>query len=164
MLPSTMLRKIISKKMKIKLEAYAWDKDLRKSIFNIVFLDGTKKTTLGKIFKEGFNIGNCLLTSYYIATIFDNASICTGKVEILKGSKNSEDGSHVWIEVDNYIVDPTLMIKLPLDSYYAKFYNKQSTITPLVSPYDYNYSIDSYAKKHYPQKYYFDLFDIKNKK
>jgi len=80
MIPSKFLRLIISKNHKLKLEKFSWPKELENKIFKIVFMDGYKKLSLKTIFKNGYNIGNCLLTSYYVSTIFENSLICTGKV------------------------------------------------------------------------------------
>ncbi|MBO5477405.1 MAG: hypothetical protein J6A15_06630 [Clostridia bacterium] len=160
MIPSKSLRKIISKRRKIKLERYAWSKEFEKKIFDIVFLDGSKKTTLKEIFKNGYNIGNCLLTAHYVATILQDSSICTGKVEILKGTKNSEHGDHVWIETEDYIIDTTLMITINKSDVYAKFYKKDYTIVPNFSPADLNYECESYSKKNYPEEYFYSLYKV----
>ena len=161
MIPSKILRLIISKNHKIKLEEFSWDKELQNKIFQIEFVDGHKKLSLKTIFKDGYNIGNCLLTSYYVSTIFENSLICTGKVEILKGTKNSPNGDHVWVENEDYIIDTTLMIKLPKKHKYAKYYHKDSCIQPQFSKNDISYEDDKYFKEKYADQYYLDLFSIK---
>lgn len=160
MIPSKSLRKIISKKYKVKLDCYSWNKDFEKTVFNIDFFDGHRKTTLKEIFKNGFNIGNCLLTSHYVSILFPESSICTGKVGILKGTKNSENGDHVWIEAEDYIIDTTLMITIPKKDVYATFYLKEYTIVPLFSPDELNYECESYSKKTNPYEYYCSLYRI----
>lgn len=159
MIPSKKLRRLISKKNKIQLEDFSWEKELEKKVFKILFED----MTLKDIFENGYNIGNCLLTSYYIFPIFNNASICSGKVAILKGTKNSINGDHVWIENDEYIIDTTLMIKIPLNFIYSKYYKKEYTISPTFSSADLNYDTEIYEKTTNPFKYYFDLFNIDKK-
>ena len=159
MIPSKKLRRLISKKNKIQLEAFTWEKEFEKKIFKLLFEDKTLKD----IFENGYNIGNCLLPSYYIFPIFNNASICSGKVEILKGTKNSINGDHVWIETDEYIIDTTLMVKIPINSIYSKYYNKEYTISPTFSPTDLNYDKEIYEKKNNPFKYYLELYDINKK-
>lgn len=160
MIPSKSLRKIISKRHKINLERCSWNKDLEKKIFNIKFIDGNTKTTLKEIFKNGYNIGNCLLTAHYVSTIIPNASICTGKVEILKGTKNSINGDHVWIKTEDYIIDTTLMIILNKHDIYTKFYNEDYTIVPNFSPSELNYETESYSKRNYPEEYFYSLYSI----
>ncbi len=159
MIPSKKLRRLISKKNKIQLEDFSWEKELEKKVFKILFED----MTLKDIFENGYNIGNCLLTSSCIFSLLDNASICSGKVEILKGTKNSINGDHVWIETDEYIIDTTLMVKIPINSIYSKYYNKEYTISPTFSPTDLNYDKEIYEKKNNPFKYYLELYDINKK-
>ena len=160
MIPSKKLRKIISKRFKLNMERFAWNKEFEKKIFDIDFIDGNKKTTLKEIFKNGYNIGNCLLTAHYVSTIIPNSSICTGKVEILKGTKNSKNGDHVWIETEDYIIDTTLMIILSRNDLYTKFYIKDYTIVPNFSPSELNYETESYSKKNYPEEYFFGLYEV----
>ncbi len=158
MIPSVKLRKIISKNHKINLDAFSWNKEFNNNIFKITFYDGRTKTSLKKIFENGYNIGNCLLTSYYVINAIENAYICTGKVEILKGTKNSKDGDHVWIENDSYIIDTTLMICIPKYNVYSRFYKKDSIIVPSFSTSELNYLDEYYSKENYPSDYYIDLF------
>ncbi len=160
MIPSKKLRKIISKKRKVNLEAFKWDPMLEKSIFKIIFWDGNSKSSLREIYKNGYNIGNCLLTAYYIASIIDYASICTGKVNILKGTKNAPSGDHVWIETDEYILDTTLMIKIPLDNTYAKLYKKDYSFVPNITSNNLSYSDELYAKNNFPELYYLGLYQV----
>ena len=158
MIPSKKLRLIISRNHKIKLEYYSWSKEFENKVYKIKFIDGYKKLSLKTIFKDGYNIGNCLLTAYYVSTIFDNSLICTGKVEILKGTKNSPSGDHVWIEVDDFIIDTTLMILLPKESDYAKYYDRYQSITPHFTFEDLSYQGDIYQKEHSAINYYYDLY------
>lgn len=158
MIPSKILRLIISKNHKIKLEEFSWNKDLQNKIFQIEFIDGHKKLSLKTIFKDGYNIGNCLLTSYYVSTIFENSLICTGKVEILKGTKNSPNGDHVWIETEDNIIDTTLMIIIPKNNKYSKYYIKDYDIRPNFSSDDLSYDNDIYFRKNNMEEYYLELF------
>ncbi len=146
MIPSKRLRLIISKHHKIKLEDYSWSKEFENRINKIKFKDGYKTLSLKTIFKDGYNIGNCLLTAYYVSTIFERPLICTGKVEILKGTKNCPDGDHVWIEVDDMVVDTTLMVVFPIDSSLYEYYKKSGSITPHFTFDDLSYQQDIYEK------------------
>lgn len=160
MIPSKFLRLIISKSHKLKLGNLAWSKEFEKKIFKIKFIDGHKELTLKTIFKDGYNIGNCLLTSFYVSSILENPLICTGKVEILKGTKNSPSGDHVWIESDNNIIDTTLMIIMPKTHPYVKYYKKDSDISTHFSPEDINYQNDINQRKNNFNEYYINLYKI----
>lgn len=158
MIPSKRLRLIISRHHKIKLEAYSWSKEFENRINKIKFQDGYKTLSLKTIFKDGYNIGNCLLTAYYVSTIFERPLICTGKVEILKGTKNCPDGDHVWIEVDDMVIDTTLMVVFPIDSTLYRYYDKRSSITPHFTFDELSYQEDIYEKENSQITYYFDLY------
>lgn len=64
------------------------------------------------VFREGFNIGCCTPTSKQLSYSFDNVDLVSGLMENLKGTKNSPNGEHSWMEVDGYIYDTTLMLKI----------------------------------------------------
>ncbi len=158
MVPSKVLRLIISKNHKIKLKNFAWTKKFELKIFSIEFKDGRDSYMLETIFKDGYNIGNCLLTAYYVSTVLENSLICTGKVEILKGTKNSPNGDHVWLETENEIIDTTLMITIPKNHSYSRFYHKDSKIEPKFSTEDLNYENDRYQRKTNIVEYYMNLY------
>lgn len=158
MIPSKVLRLIISKNHKIKLKSLAWNKDFELKVFRIKFIDGNKTLSLKTIFKDGYNIGNCLLTAHYVSSLFEDSLICTGKVEILKGTKNSPNGDHVWIETENEIIDTTLMIVIPKYHIYSKFYKKEDNIIPRFRPEECNYQDEIYEKRYHTTKYYTDLY------
>lgn len=160
MIPSKILRLIISKNHKIRLRDFSWNKELEEKIFSIKFIDGYKTLSLKTIFKNGYNIGNCLLTSYYVSSIFENSLICTGKVAILKGTKNSPNGDHVWIETDTHIIDTTLMLIIPKNCSYANLYDKSSDIKPNFSYDELSYDNDIYLRKNHYEKYYLELYEI----
>ncbi len=160
MIPSKLLRLIISKNHKIKLKNLAWSKEFELKVFKINFVDGYKNLSLKTIFKDGYNIGNCLLTSYYVSSILNNSLICTGKVEILKGTKNSPNGDHVWLETEDEIIDTTLMITIPKTHIYSTFYKKESDIVPMFRSEDFNYQGEIYQKEYNETKYYNDLYKI----
>lgn len=165
MLPSETLRDIISKKTKIRLEAYSWQKGFIKKVFNIDFVDGSRHMTLETIFKEGLNIGNCLLTAYHISSIIPNAIICTGKVDLVKGTKNAPKGDHVWIEDDSYIYDTTLMVKIPRSAVLSGYYINRNVISPdLSGNTDVSFSHDIYLKENFPKLYYKEIYSTKGKK
>ena len=64
-------------------------------------------------FQNGYNIGNCTGTSKRISYVLQGSHyICGGLLPLIKGTKNSIDGTHTWIEYGDYIIDPTLMIMI----------------------------------------------------
>jgi len=117
MLPSEILRLEISKKYNIDLEKYKWSSSLLTSIFSIEldkYLE-THASTLEEIYKYGFNIGHCGLTSRYIARNYSQATLYYGTASLLIGTNSSPQGEHSWITINDYLIDTTLMICIPLD-------------------------------------------------
>lgn len=117
MLPSEILRLEISQKYNINLEEYKWNDEFLTNIFSIE-LDKdleTHASTLGEIYKQGFNIGHCGLTSRYIARKYSQAALYYGKASLLIGTDKSPNGEHAWVIIENYLIDTTLMICIPLD-------------------------------------------------
>ena len=116
MLPSEILRKTLSQKYNINLEQYAWNEELKKEIFSIKldeYLE-SEASILEEIFTQGFNIGHCGLTSRYIARQYDEAKLYYGKADLLIGTKSAPNGEHAWTTIDNYLIDTTLMICIPI--------------------------------------------------
>lgn len=70
------------------------------------------------VFRDGANIGYCTVAAKQLSYSFDRCYLCGGVLPILKGSVNCEDGSHTWLEVQNKIIDTTLM--LILDKEYSE--------------------------------------------
>lgn len=117
MLPSEKLRLEISRKYNIDLEKYKWSSEFLTSIFSIELNKDleTYASTLGEIYKYGFNIGHCGLTSRYIAIKYSDATLHYGKARLLIGTDSSPEGEHAWITIKNFLIDSTLMICVPLD-------------------------------------------------
>ena len=164
MIPSIILRKIISQIYTLDLETYAWNKDYQKKLFSIKVKDMGKSFTLKDIYTNGCNIGNCLYTSCIIHTKLSNLMIAVGKVAILKGTKNSVQGDHVWLEDDYNIYDPTLMITIPKEEYLAKYYIKEYNITSMLGKAELSYSDDFYLLEKDPNLYYAKLFKVEENK
>ncbi len=115
MLPSEILRKDIAETYSIDIEKYAWSEELKKEIFSIEldeFLE-THAKSLGEIYKLGFNIGHCGLTSRYLLRKYDATEISCGKAKLLVGTEASPNGEHAWINLNEHIIDTTLMIIFP---------------------------------------------------
>ena len=116
MLPSEKLRKEISQKFNINLEQYAWPEELKQCIFSIK-LDKDLEShadTLEEIYSLGFNIGHCGLTSRYIAIQFPTATMHYGTASLLTGTKDSPNGEHAWTILNDFLIDSTLMIMIPI--------------------------------------------------
>ena len=116
MLPSEELRKDIAKKYNVDLEQYAWPEQLRNIIFSIPLDECLEENAknLGEIYHKGFNIGYCGLTSRYIARRFEEAKIYYGKAKLLVETKNSPNGEHAWTIIEDFLVDTTLMLLIPV--------------------------------------------------
>lgn len=115
MLPSEELRYQISKQYNIDLELFKWNEDFTKEVLSIP-LDPALESyanTLSEIYKHGFNIGHCGLTSRYLARQFNEATLYYGNARLLMGTKNSPNGEHAWITINGYLIDSTLMICIP---------------------------------------------------
>ena len=117
MLPSEELRQIISAKYNIDLVQFAWSQKLKEQILSITLDNALESnaSTLEEIYKKGFNIGHCGLTSRYLARKFDTATLYYGTATLLIGTKNSPNGEHAWTTLDGYLIDSTLMIAIPLE-------------------------------------------------
>ena len=117
MIPSEILRTEISQKYNMNLEEYKWNDEFLANVFSIGLDEDleTYASTLGEIYKQGFNIGHCGLTSRYIARKYSQATLYYGKARLLIGTRNSPNGEHAWVTIKNYLIDTTLMICIPLD-------------------------------------------------
>ena len=142
MLPSEELRKEIEKIYNINLTQYAWSKELKQEIFSTQ-LDchtETYATTLKEIYEFGFNIGHCGLTSRYICRKFENATLFYGQAKLLVGTDSSPNGEHAWTILNNYLIDTTLMIVIPIDKITELGYTPEKEIAPfsarVLSEYD----------------------------
>lgn len=116
MLPSEELRQTLSETYNINLNKYAWSEEFKQLVFSTK-LDKTVEEhadTLEDIYRMGFNIGNCGLTSRYIARRFKEAELYYGTATLLIGTKNSEFGNHEWTVINDFVIDSTLMLCIPL--------------------------------------------------
>lgn len=164
MIPSKILRKIISQRLELNLDTYSWSEEFEKRVMAIYFRENDKIYTFKDVYEKGCNIGNCLLTSKYISQTLRSSTICAGKVEILKGTKNSKNGDHVWVEVEDLIIDPTLMISIPKETDIAKKYHKECTLAILEHNLELSYSDEFYLSNNEPDLYYTSIFRITDEK
>ena len=117
MLPSEKLRKLISKTYNLELEKYAWSEELKNFILSIkldeIYED--KVSSMQEVYEKGLNIGHCGLTGRYLSRNIEKAKLHYGTCSLLKGTKNSPDGDHAWITINNFLIDTTLMLNIPLE-------------------------------------------------
>lgn len=74
--------------------------------------------TLGRLLRLGQNYGKCGIYAKAFSNLFYADKFHTmhiGKCEAIVGSKNSYDGCHAWIELDDAIVDTSLMAIIPIE-------------------------------------------------
>ena len=74
----------------------------------------TNAETLEEIYTLGYNIGHCGLTSRYIAKQFNEAKLFYGKAKLLVGTKSAPNGEHAWTTINNFLIDTTLMLCIPI--------------------------------------------------
>ncbi len=116
MLPSEKLRNEISELYNINLEQYAWSEELKHQIFSTKLDKDLESNadTLEDIYTLGYNIGHCGLTSRYVARQFNEAKLFYGKAKLLVGTKSAPNGEHAWTTINNFLIDTTLMICIPI--------------------------------------------------
>ena len=88
-----------------------------------------------QIFISGANIGNCTKTSMIVSYSLSECEICGGTLDILKGTKNSEDGSHTWISSKGWIIDTSLMITISESIKKELNYNEENRYDPNYNEY-----------------------------
>lgn len=115
MIPSEKLRMIIEEKTGLPLSKFAWDDELKHRIFSIQTDKDLEQHVhnLEEAYINGFNIGHCGTTSRYFSIAFKDARMHFGTLSIIAGSKSSTSGGHAWVEMDGFLLDPSLMILLP---------------------------------------------------
>lgn len=84
------------------------------------------------VFKEGANLGYCTVAAKQLSYSFPNdCLIAGGVVEYLKGTENSDDGSHTWIVWNGKIYDTTFMSVIDLDYASKLKYLQENIYNPL---------------------------------
>ena len=82
------------------------------------------------VFIQGANQGYCTVCAKQVSYSLDTCYLCGGVLPILKGTINSPDGSHTWIEYDNKIIDTTLMLIFDTDLKDAFGYIEENRYNP----------------------------------
>lgn len=92
---------------------YSWSEELWEKLDKQNFMENYEK--ISDAFSCGHNLGRCLTYSKYVSYSFPlGCKIASGIVEFLKGTINSPEGKHTWIENDGKIYDTTFMIVINL--------------------------------------------------
>lgn len=151
MLPSENLREIISQKININLNRYAWNKDFKEFIFKMTLNEDYEKDVhyLKEVFTYGLNIGHCGLTARYIVMHIPSAELYYGKFLPLAGTKNSPNGTHVWIVFENYVIDTSLMLILTTEEAKELGYIFEKKISPSSIKHLSEYELFSNELKNY---------------
>lgn len=167
MLPSEKLRLLIEKLYNIDLKKYAWSEDLQNTIFQIELDHDLESNAhnLEEIYKLGYNIGHCGLTSRYVTKNFDNSELHFGTSDLLVGTKNALEGEHAWSIINGYLIDTTLMLCIPIEKMDELGYKTTRIIdkecASILSEYDV-YDNDFSFQKRNPN-YQEELMTIKNR-
>lgn len=66
---------------------------------------------IDEVLRLGGNIGGCTTMAFQLSFLLENSYKCAGFLPLLRGTKNSEDGRHTWVEsFDGWIYDTSLML------------------------------------------------------
>lgn len=84
------------------------------------------------VLKDGYNQGYCTVASKQVSYSLNNCYICGGTLPILSGTINCPDGSHTWIEQDDWIIDTTLMLFIKAKVKNKFGYNEENRYNPTV--------------------------------
>jgi len=77
----------------------------------ISLIPDDKVKDFSDVFKNGYNIGDCVNVSLQLSYSYDDVDIVSGILPILKGSRNATlVGGHRWLENSKEIIDTTLML------------------------------------------------------
>lgn len=65
--------------------------------------------------------GICCDSSFYMFLALDDAVLVRGNNRISKYEHGKDDNSHEWIEIGNFVYDPSLMLKFEKSIYYSLY-------------------------------------------
>ncbi len=83
------------------------------------------------MFRLGYNRGNCVGVSRQLSYSYDDVSIVSGVLPMIKGTLNAEkEGGHGWLETDDCILDTSLMIVMDKSLKDELGYIEESRLTP----------------------------------
>ena len=68
-----------------------------------------------------FPIGTCYDRSLYMFLALDDAILCRGNNKDLEYNYGNGHGGHGWVEVGDYVYDPSIMLKFDKETYYKLY-------------------------------------------
>lgn len=71
-----------------------------------------------KYLRPSLSPGNCYDRSLYMFLCFDDAVLVRADLKDLELKYGKEDAGHGWIEIGNYVYDPTMLMRFDKDLYY----------------------------------------------
>ena len=155
MMPSEILREIISKRIGIDLNQYAWKENLKNLVLDIK-LDEMYEDyvfSMFDVYEYGFNIGHCGLTSRYLVQNIEDSDLVYGKFSGLIGTKRAEKGGHAWVVKNGLVIDTTLMIMLPIEKAKEIGYEFEKQIARSSAKTLSEYELFSHEYKHFKENY-----------
>ena len=97
-----------------------FDNDFYKKLNN-TYIDGLPVSIHIKYLRPTISPGKCYDRSLYMFFCFDNAILVRGNNKDLELRYGTKCAGHGWIEIDNYVYDPSYMMKFDKDLYYKIF-------------------------------------------
>lgn len=91
------------------------------SKINNTYIDGLPVSMHIKYFKPIISPGKCYDRSLFIFFCFDNAILVRGKNKDLELRSGTQCAGHGWVEMDNYVYDPSYLMRFDKDLYYKIF-------------------------------------------
>ena len=85
---------------------------------NHTYISGLPVSIHIKYLKPIVGLGKCYDKSLYIFFCFDDAVLVRGDNKDLELRYGKDNADHGWIEMDNYVYDPSLMMRFDKDLYY----------------------------------------------
>ena len=107
-----LLNKGVADKKIIPFDDELYDK------LNHTYISGLPVSIHIKYLKPLVRPGKCYDRSLYMFFCFDDAILVRGDNKDLELRYGKDDAGHGWIEMDNYVYDPSLMMRFDKDLYY----------------------------------------------
>ena len=85
------------------------------------FVSGLPVSIHLKFLKPMMSPGRCLDRSLCMFFCFDDAILVRGDCKDLEYKYGKEEAIHGWVEIDNYVYDPTLLMRIDKDLYYDMY-------------------------------------------
>lgn len=117
------------------------------SKLNNTYITGLPVSIHIKYLRPIIGPGKCLDRSLYMFFCFKNALLVRANNKDLELRYGKEDSMHGWIEIDNYVYDPSLLLRFDKDLYYK-----------IYTPTDVSkYTIDEYCNIYHNRMLYEDI-------